>query len=50
MSALAILITAVIAAGATLIWALVTDTWTPRALVGMWLFGMLLLLLPGLIK
>ena len=50
MSAIAILITSVIAAVATLIYALVTDTWQPRALAGMFLFGFLLLLLPGMVR
>ena len=50
MSALTILIMVLVAAGATLIWALVLDNWQPRALAATFLFGFLLLLVPGLIK
>lgn len=49
MSAVHIIILAGIAVVATLFWALVTDAWAPRQLTGMFLFGFLLLLLPGLL-
>jgi hypothetical protein len=34
---------------ATLIWAAVTGAWTARALAGMFLFALCILLLPGVI-
>lgn len=49
MSALAILIAIAIAALATLLYALATDSWGPRPLAGMFLFGLVLLLVPGLV-
>jgi hypothetical protein len=47
MSAIAFLIAVAIALVATLVWAGITGGWSVRACAGMFVFALLLLVLPG---
>jgi len=50
MSVLAILVPVVVAALAALLWCAIAGSWTWRAFVAMWAFGVLLLLLPLVVR
>ncbi len=49
MSAIAFLIAVAIAFVATLVWTAVTGAWTARAIAGMFLFALAILIVPGVL-